>query len=106
MIRVPDWIDQTIFDACVTKAAIKLGNSPAKLRLETLHEAQCAQIMHIGPHEDEGPTIAKIHNQFIPDQGLIENGHHHEIYNGDPRKTAPEKLRTVLRQPVKARETA
>jgi hypothetical protein len=106
MIRVPDWINQTIFDACVAKAAIKLGNPPATLRLETLHEGQCAQIMHIGPYKDEGPTIAKIHYQFIPDHGLIENGNHHEIYLGDPRKTAPEKLRTVLRQPVRKRETA
>ncbi|MEJ6747143.1 MAG: GyrI-like domain-containing protein [Yoonia sp.] len=90
----------------MTKAAIKLGNSPATLRLETLHEAQCAQIMHIGPYKDEEPPIAKIHNQFIPDHGLIENGLHHEIYISDPRKTASEKLRTVLRQPVRARETA
>jgi hypothetical protein len=106
MIRLPDWISQTIFDACFAKAEIKLGNPPTTPRFKTLHEEQCAQIMHIGTDKDEGPTIAKIHNQFIPDQGLIENGHHHEIYNGDPRKTAPEKLRTVLRQPVKARETA
>ena len=103
MIRVPDWIDQTIFDTCVTEAAIKLENPPKTLRLETLHEGQCAQIMHIGPYRDEGATIAKIHNQFIPDQGLIENGLHHEIYIGGPRKTAPDKLRTVLRQPFRKR---
>ncbi|MDB0052635.1 GyrI-like domain-containing protein [Ascidiaceihabitans sp.] len=58
------------------------------------------------PYKDERPTITKIHNQFIQDHGLIENSLHHEIYIGDPRETAPEKLRTVLRQPVKAHETA
>ena len=106
MIRVPDWIDQTIFDACVTKVAIKLGNPPTTLRLETMQEGQCAQIKHIGPYKEEGPTIAKIHNQFVPDHGLIENGLHHEIYISDPRKTALEKLRTVLRQSVGKREKA
>ena len=59
MIRVPDWINQTIFNACVTKAAINLGNSPATLRLETLHEAQCAQIMHIGPTKTRDPQLPR-----------------------------------------------
>ena len=60
--------------------------------------------MHIGSYDDEAPTLAKLHNEFIPQNGYIEAGKHHEIYLSDPRKISPEKLRTVLRQPVKKME--
>jgi len=59
----------------------------------------CAQLMHRGPYADEGPNIARLH-EFIAAQGLRLRGRHHEIYLSDPRKTAPEKMRTVLRHPV------
>jgi hypothetical protein len=101
MIRVPDWIEQDMFTQSVEKAAGKLGTPPETLRFQSFNEGQSVQIMHIGPYADEGPTIAKIHNEFLPENNLVENGEHHEIYIGDPRKIAPEKLRTVLRQPVK-----
>lgn len=101
MIRVPDWIPHDIYAQCAEKTAIKLGKPPKTLRLDTFHEGPSAQILHIGPYADEGPTIAKIHDEFLPENGLAENGEHHEIYLSDPRKTAPEKLKTVLRQPVK-----
>lgn len=58
------------------------------------------QTLHIGPYDDEGPVLERMHNEFIPANGLRMTGKHHEIYLGDPRKTAPEKLRTILRQPV------
>lgn len=102
MIMVPDWI---------TKAQVKTAIAAAKakkpevrddqLRLESLTEGLCVQIMHIGPYSEEGPTLAKLHGEYMPEHGLTFNGKHHEIYLGDPRKTAPAKLKTVLRQPVK-----
>ena len=58
------------------------------------------QIMYLGPYADEGPTIAGLH-QFIRENGFINIGKHHEIYLGDPRRSTPEKLRTVIRQPMR-----
>jgi hypothetical protein len=57
--------------------------------------------MHIGSYDDEGPVLAQMHSAFIPDNGFIKNGKHHEIYLSDPRRVAAEKMKTVLRQPVK-----
>jgi len=75
--------------------------SPAleAVRFEAFHEGLCAQIMHLGPYSEEPPTIARLH-QFVADSGRRLRGKHHEIYLGDPRRSAPEKLKTVLRQPV------
>jgi hypothetical protein len=58
--------------------------------------------MYVGAYADEGPTIARMH-AFIQENGYEPGGKHHEIYRGDPRKTAPEKLKTVIRQPVRKR---
>ena len=101
MIMQPDWITDEMVEDCMTKAEKKLGERPASLRFEPFEEGLSAQILHVGAYSDEGPTIARMHNEFIPENGLVENGHHHEIYLNDPRKTAPEKLKTVLRQPVR-----
>lgn len=104
MIMQPDWVSDSMFNAAVDKAAAKLGDRPKTLRMESFAEGRAVQIMHIGPYADEAPTIARLHNDFLPANRLIENGHHHEIYLSDPRKADPEKLKTVLRQPVRARE--
>ncbi|WP_424993526.1 GyrI-like domain-containing protein [Oceaniradius stylonematis] len=101
MIMQPDWITDAMFAAAVDKARGKLGDPPESLRLDTFDEGLSVQIMHIGPYDAEGPTIARLHQQFIPQNGLTENGHHHEIYLSDPRRVAPEKLKTIIRQPVK-----
>ncbi|WP_306049096.1 GyrI-like domain-containing protein [Oceaniradius stylonematis] len=101
MIMQPDWITDAMFAAAVDKARGKLGDPPESLRLDTFDEGLSVQIMHIGPYDAEGPTIARLHQQFIPRNGLTENGHHHEIYLSDPRRVAPEKLKTIIRQPVK-----
>ncbi|HYU56616.1 MAG TPA: GyrI-like domain-containing protein [Actinomycetota bacterium] len=69
------------------------------VRLETFDEGRCAQVMHVGPYADEPATIAALH-AFIAEQGLRPYGRHHEIYLGDPRRTRPDRLRTILRQPV------
>lgn len=70
-----------------------------RVRFESYHEGLSAQIMHIGPYAAEEPTIAELHS-FIEENGYRLNGRHHEIYLSDPRKSAPEKLKTVLRQPI------
>ncbi len=86
---VPDWI--TPDDV----AAI----SP-DVRLVTLDEGLCVQTLHVGSYDDEGRVLARMHEEFIPAEGLVMTGRHHEIYLSDARKVAPENLRTILRQPV------
>ena len=103
MIMAPDFIDAPLFDAAVAKTRKKLGDAPPSLRLEPLTEGRSLQIMHIGSYDDEGPTLARLHDDVMPAEGLSFAGPHHEIYLGDPRKTAPARLRTILRQPVKPR---
>jgi hypothetical protein len=72
----------------------------AKVRIESFAEGLCAQTMHIGPFSEEGPTIEKVH-AFIEANGFKRSGKHHEIYLSDIRKAAPEKWKTVVRQPMK-----
>lgn len=103
MLMVPDFVPDEMFSAALAGARKKLGEPPASLRLETFAEGLSVQIMHIGSYDDEAPTIRRLHEEFLPQNGLVENGHHHEIYISDPRKTAPAKLKTVLRQPVRKR---
>jgi len=100
MIALPDCITPDDFAAAV--AAVRARKNPpglGRLRLERLHEGLCAQIMHLGPYADEGPTIERLH-AFIAEQGHTLRGKHHEIYFSDPRRCAPEKMKTILRQPV------
>ncbi len=102
MIMTPEWIDRSLFAEIIE--VVRKAKNPAALdsiRLASLNEGTSVQIMHIGSYADEAPTIRRIHEEFIPDNGYVESGHHHEIYLGDPRKVAPEKLKTVLRQPVR-----
>jgi hypothetical protein len=80
------------------KAKGKLPRIP-DVRLEKLREGRAAQILHIGPYSAEGPTIERLH-RFVEEQGLRLRGRHHEIYMGDPRRAAPEKLKTIIRHPV------
>lgn len=101
MIMQPGWITPDMFRAAVEKAGKKLGASPASLRLEEYEEGLSVQILHVGSYDDEGPVLRRLHEEFLPENALTETGHHHEIYLSDPRKVAPEKLKTVLRQPVR-----
>ncbi len=101
MIMTPGWITAETFDEAVGQ--VRKGKNPTaldKVRLERYHEGLSVQIMHLGSYDDEGPTLAKMHSDFIPENEFTENGKHHEIYLSDPRRVAPEKLKTVLRQPV------
>lgn len=101
MIMQPDWITQDMFQKTIAKVAEK--NPPARLdkvRFEALDEGKSVQVLHIGSFDDEAAVLAKMHHGFIPANNLRPTGKHHEIYLSDFRKTAPEKLRTILRQPV------
>ncbi len=69
------------------------------VRFEPYDEGASAQILHIGPYSTEAPTISALH-AYIASQGYKRRGLHHEIYLGDPRKSAPEKLKTIVRQPI------
>ena len=85
------------------RTSLKEKKNPAflnKAYLKTHEEGLCAQIMHIGPYSEEAPTIRRLH-AFFQEKGYVFNGWHHEIYLGDPRRTKPEKLKTVIRQPIK-----
>ena len=100
MIMMPDYVDKLSFQRARGKAAEKLGAISESLRLETLEEGLCLQALHIGSYDEEGPLLSKLHNEIMPAERYDFTGRHHEIYLGDPRKTAPEKLKTLLRQPV------
>lgn len=103
MIMQPDWITAALFEkACAIVNKQKDLAALSKLRLETYTEGLSVQILHIGSYDDEAPTLHKLHHEFMPANGYTFNGKHHEIYLSDPRRVAPEKLKTVLRQPVKS----
>lgn len=103
LIPLPDWVTADEVDAAIQAAHAKKGNDAIRqVRLQTLTEGRSVQILHLGSYDDEAPTLALLHDEYLPEHGLTYNGHHHEIYLNDPRRTAPEKLRTVLRQPVRA----
>jgi len=101
MIMQPEWITQEMVEEAVKQVGKKGLPALSKLRLETYHEGLSVQILHIGSYDEEGPMIARLRNEFIPENGYEEAGKHHEIYLSDPRKVTPEKLKTVLRQPVR-----
>jgi hypothetical protein len=101
MIRQPEWIPGEMVAAALEKVS-KTKDLPAlpKLRLEAYHEGLSVQILHVGSYDDEGPVLQRMHQQFIPENGFQMTGKHHEIYLSDARKVMPDKLKTVLRQPV------
>ena len=106
LMLVPDWIGQDMVEAAVATSLAK--NGPRRfddLRFETLREGLCVQTLHVGSFDAEAEVLARMHQEFIPEHGLEMTGKHHEIYLSDPRRTAAEKLRTILRQPVKPAAT-
>ncbi len=102
MMPLPALVRQADFAKAVSEASRKKKASPAlaSLRREVLKEGLCAQILHKGPYAAEKPTIEKLH-AFMREQGLVFAGSHHEIYLSDPRRAAPERMKTIIRQPVR-----
>jgi hypothetical protein len=101
MIMQPVYVTENLYEKAVQQVE-KKKNPPAlsRIRLESYHEGLSAQVMHIGPYSEEGPTIEKLHSS-IKEQGYSMREKHHEIYLSDPRRSAPEKLKTIIRQPIK-----
>ena len=99
MLWVPEFVTQDDMDSAREQLVKKGKTVVDNVRLEKFTEGLCAQVMHIGPYADEAPTIEALH-AFIEESGHSLRGKHHEIYLGDPRRAAPEKLRTIIRQPV------
>lgn len=100
MIMQPDFITPDLFETARTQLLKKKpGPGPSRLRLETFHEGLCIQTMHIGPYATEPETVARM-DAFAFEQGYTRRGRHHEIYLSDPLRTAPVKMKTILRHPV------
>lgn len=104
MIRLPEFVTEEVFQWAVREAEAKKKTDFSKAEFLTFEEGRCVQCMHVGPYDDEPATIEKM-DRFAAEQGyaLDFSGErrHHEIYLGDPRRTKPERLRTVIRHPVK-----
>ena len=100
LIRTPDFITQTDLDKAVA-ALTKKGKSPLArdVILERIEEGRCVQMLHVGPYDREGETVA-VMMRFLEDQGLAFCGRHHDIYLSDPRRVPPERLKTIIRLPV------
>ena len=102
MIMQPGSVTGELVEAARAKAATKKPlEAIARVRFENFAEGLVAQVMHLGPFAAEGPTIQRLH-EFITQQGYERAGKHHEIYLSDPRRSAPEKMKTILRQPIVA----
>ena len=101
LIRTPDFITKKDL-AIAIKQLIDKGkpDDVKKVELEPVKEGRCVQILHVGPYDQEAATMA-VMTEFVETQGLSFHGRHHEIYLSDPRRVAPEKLRTILRMPVR-----
>lgn len=106
VIRLPDFVTKEEFDWAVKEATNKKKADFSKVEFFTYDEGLCVQCMHIGPYDDEPATVEKMH-EFMEDQGyeldISDERMHHEIYLSDARKVAPEKLKTVIRHPIKKR---
>lgn len=102
LISQPDWITDDMIDEAKRSAHAK-RRLPAITHVgrETLHEGTSAQLLHIGPYDDEGPALAELHGAYLEANNLRTAGLHHEIYLSDRRRTDPAKLRTILRQPLR-----
>ena len=106
-IRLPDFVTKTDFDWAIEEATKKKKQDFSKVEFLTCDEGLCVQCMHIGSYDDEPATVQMMH-EYMEEQGydlnITDQRLHHEIYLSDARKVAPEKLKTVIRHPIKERE--
>jgi len=99
MILQPDVVGDDVIAEAVSKVRLKTDlRAVERLRLETLAEGRCAQVLHVGPFDEEGPTVERLHD-FINERSEWR-GKHHEIYLSDVRRAAPENWKTIIRQPM------
>ncbi len=104
LIRLPDFVTRDEYQWAVEEGTRKKKKDFSKVEFLSIDEGLCVQCMHIGPYDAEPETVARMH-EFIDQQGytldITDERHHHEIYLSDARKVAPEKLKTVIRHPIK-----
>lgn len=104
VIRLPDFVTKEDFNWAVEEATAKKKTDFSQAEFLTVDEGLCVQCMHIGPYDNEPATVSLMH-EYIEQRGYVldfsESRLHHEIYLSDPRKTAPDKLKTVIRHPVR-----
>lgn len=100
MISQPAWITVENIETATKKAQNKALAALDRVRFAPYTEGASVQMLHIGSYDSEAPVLARLHDEYLPEHGLTFNGRHHEVYLSDPRRTAPVKLRTILRQPV------
>ncbi|WP_323779865.1 GyrI-like domain-containing protein [Thalassovita sp.] len=110
MLRMPEAVTEDMLNAAYAKTLAKLVKAKDSVTdadhveavgLWRFEEGDCLQTLHSGSYADEAPVLAALHHEVMPGMGLTFAGDHHEIYLSDPRRVAPEKLKTILRQPVK-----
>ena len=100
MVLQPEFVTDQVFSQAVALMQRRKGSpSLSKLRLQEFWEGLSAQILHVGPYAAQGPTVARL-NSFMEEHGYLPSGRHHEIYLSDPRRTSPDKLKTIIRQPI------
>lgn len=107
LIRLPDFVTKADFDWALEEATRKKKTDYSKVQYLTYQEGLCVQCMHIGPYDDEPATIQLMHD-FAEEQGYVvditDTRYHHEIYLSDARKVAPERLKTVVRHPIRKKQ--
>lgn len=107
LIRLPDFVTKAVFDWAVEEATRKKKTDYSRVQYLTYQEGLCVQCMHIGPYDDEPATIQMMHD-FAEEQGYVvditDARYHHEIYLSDARKAAPERLKTVVRHPIRKKQ--
>ena len=102
MIAVPAWVTEQRYRQAVDQLAdARRGPRLDDLRLESLAEGLCVQLLHVGSYDDEAGPLRHLHEEFVPGHGLTLAGRHHEVYLSDARRVEPARLRTILRQPVR-----
>lgn len=105
LVVQPEWITSDMVEEARREVSRKKKLPRiGEVRFETVAEGPCAQLLHTGPFDQEGPSVARLH-AFIEDQGLSPRGRHHEIYLSDTRRADPAKWKTIIRQPVEKRES-
>ena len=106
-IRLPEFVTPEVFDWSVQEATRKKKSDFSKVEMITVDEGLCVQCMHIGPYDDEPNTVALMEQEMKQNGCALDvcSGRlHHEIYLSDPRRCQPDKLRTVIRHPVKKQQ--
>jgi len=102
MIMQPEWVTESMVHEAIEQ--VKLKKHPValpKVYFKSYHEGKSLQMLHVGSYDNEAPKLKELHCTYMPEHGYAFNGYHHEIYLSDMRKVVPDKLKTILRQPVK-----